>query len=107
MLDARFQRAANYIEEHLAEDVSIETLAGLAAMSPFHFARSFKRACGESPHAYLVGRRIARARILLETTKLPVAEIAWRVGYSDTSRFTALFKRALSVTPGAYRAARA
>lgn len=107
VLDARFQRVADYIEDHLSDDVSIETLASLAALSPFHFARSFKRATGLGPHAYLVNRRMARARVLLATTKLSVAEIAWRVGYQDASRFTLLFKRDAGVTPAAFRQARA
>lgn len=106
VLDARLQRAADYVEDHLSEDVPIDTLASITALSPFHFARSFKKATGLSPHAYLVSRRLARARVLLATTKLAVAEIAWRVGYQDASRFTALFKRETGATPAAYRQAR-
>lgn len=103
--DPRLRRAADDIESHLESDVSLDVLAGVAAMSQFHFARKFKATFGLAPHAFLIRRRIARAQSLLKTTALPVAEIARRVGYEDTSRFSVQFKRALGVTPGQIRSA--
>ena len=79
-LDARrLRRVVDYIETHLAEDLTIEALAGVACLSPFHFARAFKAATGEAPHRYLTDRRIGRARALLADGRLPLGEIAERV----------------------------
>ncbi|MEM6382235.1 MAG: AraC family transcriptional regulator [Pseudomonadota bacterium] len=101
--DARLRRAVAYIHDHLADDVSLETLAGEAAVSAFHFARAFKKALGQSPLQYVIGERMRVAGVLLNTTQLPVSEIALRVGYDDTSRFGKHFKRAMGVTAGAWR----
>lgn len=102
--DARLRRAVTYIHDHLADDVSLEVLAGEAAMSAFHFARAFKAALGSSPLQYVIGERMRVAGVLLKTTALPVAEIALRVGYEDTSRFGKHFKRAFGSTPAQHRA---
>jgi AraC family transcriptional regulator len=102
-LDARLQRAIDLIDAKLTEDIALEDLASAAAMSPFHFSRSFKRATGLPPHQYLASRRIEMAKALLKTTSLPVAEIAFRVGYQDVSHFTQLFKRMTGATPGEFR----
>jgi AraC family transcriptional regulator len=64
----------------------------------------FKATVGRTPAQELIRRRILRAQTLLQTTRLPVAEIAYRSGYENVSRFTALFKRETGVTPGAFRA---
>lgn len=101
--DARLRRAASYVRDHLASDLSLEAMASEAAMSPFHFARAFKKAAGASPMQFVIAERQAMARMLLRTTALPVAEIAHRVGYQDVSRFGQHFKRRFGVTPGAAR----
>jgi AraC family transcriptional regulator len=101
--DPRLRRAASFIADHLAEDISLDTLADQATMSPFHFARAFKTATGESPLQYVIRTRIEAAQALLKASTLSVAEIAWRVGYGDVSRFGQHFKRQVGVTPGAYR----
>jgi AraC family transcriptional regulator len=101
--DMRLRRAVAYIHDHLAEDVSLEVLAGEAAMSAYHFARAFKVALGASPLQYVIGERMRVAGVLLKTTGLPVAEIALRVGYEDTSRFGKHFKRAFGTTPAQHR----
>lgn len=102
-VDYRLRRAADYLEYHMADDVSLEDLAEVAAMSPYHFSRSFKAAFGQPPHAYVLSRRLDRARMLLKTTRGTVAEIARTVGYRDVSRFSAHFKRAMGVSPAAAR----
>lgn len=102
--DARLRRAVTYIHDHLAEDISLDVLASEAAMSAYHFARAFKSALGASPLQYVIGERMRVASVLLKTTTLPVAEIALRVGYEDTSRFGKHFKRAFGATPAQYRA---
>jgi len=102
--DPRLRRAVAFVKDHLAEDISLEAMAGEAAMSAFHFARSFKTALGASPLQYVIRARIETAKVLLKTTALPIAEVAARVGYDDISRFGQHFKRQVGATPGAYRA---
>ncbi|MEM1161074.1 MAG: AraC family transcriptional regulator [Pseudomonadota bacterium] len=101
--DVRLRRVVDWVDGHLGDDVSIHGMAGLAAMSPTHFAKAFKRATGQSPLQYVIARRQERAMILLRTTALPITEIAHRVGYNDVPRFTNHFKRRFKQTPGAAR----
>ena len=101
--DRRLSRVVDYIHDKLADDISLEGLAAVAAMSPFHFSRAFKAATGHSPLQYLIGCRIDKAKILLKTTKLTVAEIAYRTGYEDASRFSQHFKKRVGIPPGAFR----
>ncbi len=101
--DQRLNRVIDYIHDRLADDLSLEDLAGIAAMSPFHFSRAFKAATGQSPLQYLIGCRMDRAKVLLKTTKLNVAEIAYRTGYEDAGRFSQHFKKRVGVRPSAYR----
>ena len=82
------------------------TLAELAAdlgLSPFHFARAFKRSTGVPPHRYLVQLRLERAGELLTGTKLPVTDIAARVGYDDPGYLSRLFRHEFGMTPAQYR----
>jgi AraC family transcriptional regulator len=101
--DARLRRAVDWIHDHLADDLSLEGMAGVAAMSPAHFARAFKAAMGASPLQYVIGARQEMAQVLLRTTGLSVAEIAFRVGYNDVSRFGQHFRRRAGTTPKAFR----
>ncbi|MFQ6550136.1 helix-turn-helix domain-containing protein [Aestuariibius sp. 2305UL40-4] len=102
--DIRLRRVAEWIEDNLAEDISIKGMADLAAMSSTHFAKAFKTATGASPLQYVIARRCERALVLLRSTSLPVAEIAYRVGYNDVPRFGQHFKRRFGHTPGQARA---
>ncbi|WP_316431683.1 AraC family transcriptional regulator [Leptolyngbya sp. NK1-12] len=103
-LDAvKLKQIQDYIEDHLADEIGLETMATLVPMSQFHFARAFKAAVGETPHRYLTQRRIERAKVLLTVTKLAIAEVAYRVGFSNQSHFTAHFRKATGVTPREYR----
>lgn len=103
-LDAvKLKQIQDYIEEHLAEDIAIEDMAALVPMSQFHFARAFKASTGDTPHQYLLQRRMERAKVLLTVTQLAIAEIAYRVGFSNQSHFTAHFRKATGVTPKNYR----
>lgn len=101
----KLSRAKEYIEEHLDEDFDLDGLARAAELSPFHFARAFKREMGIPPHRYLMERRVDRARVLLAQTALGLAEIALACGFAGQSHFTTAFKRHTGVTPGAWRAA--
>lgn len=93
----------DFIEENLAEDLTIAKLATVAHISPFHFARGFKAATGQSPHRYVTQQRIERAKMLLSVTRLSVSEVAYRVGFSNQSPSTAQFRKATGTTPKVYR----
>jgi AraC family transcriptional regulator len=97
------QRAVTtYIEQHLAEPVSLASLAALVGLSTFHFCRAFKQSVGMPPHRYHTRQRIERAKALLAKPALSVTEIGLAVGFSETSSFTAAFRKATGLTPTAY-----
>lgn len=97
--------ARRYMEENYPFDVTLETLAGLTYTNPYHFIHVFKAETGMSPIQYLIRYRIEVAKQYLETTRLPMAEIAEKVGYKSETYFQNLFKKTTGVSPGRYRAA--
>ena len=97
------KKVAQYIEEHLANEISLLSLAQLVRLSPFHFSRVFKQSFGMPPHRYLTWQRIERAKALLGERRLSVTEIGLDVGFSETSSFTAAFRKLTGETPTAYR----
>jgi len=100
----RKNQVRDYIEEHLDDNnISLAKLAGLARLSPFHFARAFKQSFELPPHRYLTLRRIERAKELLSQPDLSVTRIGINVGFNDTSSFSAAFRRQTGVTPTAFR----
>ena len=101
----RFSRVTAHIEEHLSETLSLGDLAGTAALSRFHFIRAFKISTGLTPFQYLTSRRMARARVLLQTTEDSVSAVAEQVGYSSSSHFRRIFKDTAGYAPSAYRKA--
>ena len=92
-----------YVEEHLAEQISLTTLAGLVSLSPYHFCRAFRQSFGTPPHRYHSSHRIERARTLLVESVSSVTEIGLAVGFHETSSFTTAFRKATGQTPSAYR----
>lgn len=91
----------SYLEENYAANVSLEELARLAELSPFHLARLFRQEVGMPPHAYQLQVRLARAKRLL-LHGAPVSNVANETGFFDLSHFTRHFKRQLGVAPGRY-----
>lgn len=101
------RRVTAYIESNLHRDLRLAKLAAVTHMSPFHFARLFKRATGLSPHRYVVQRRIRAATTLLATSTSSISSIAQAVGFRTASHFATTVRRITGVTPSAHRGRRA
>ena len=97
-------RAKDLADARYFEPLGVDDLAGAAGLSRAHFSREFRRAFGESPHAYLLTRRLERAAALLRTTDNSVAEICLAVGLTSVGSFTTSFTRTYGRSPTAYRA---
>lgn len=97
-------RAKDLADARYREPLDVDDLAAAAKLSRAHFSREFRRAFGESPHQYLLTRRLQRAAELLVTTDWSVAEICFSVGLSSVGSFTTSFTRAYGRPPTAYRA---
>jgi AraC-like DNA-binding protein len=98
-------RAKDLADARYFEPLDVDDLARAAGLSRAHFSREFRRAFGESPHAYLLTRRLERAAALLRTTDNSVAEICLAVGLQSIGSFTTSFSRTYGMSPTAYRAA--
>lgn len=99
----RITRALRHIEAHCEEALPIDALARQAAMSPYHFLRTFRALVGMTPHQYVLRTRLHRAALMLRRTKLPIAGIAFDCGFGDLSTFNRRFKRVMGESPGSYR----
>src|SRR5881275_1141286 len=98
-------RAKDLADARYADPLDVDDLARAAGLSRAHFSREFRRHFGESPHAYLLTRRLERAAALLRTTDRSVAEICLSVGLQGIGSFTTSFTRVFGMSPTAYRAA--
>ena len=96
-------RARDLVDSRYDEPLDLEALASTAHVSPRHFSRSFRQTFGETPHQYLLSRRIERARYLLRTTDMQVAEVCLAVGFKGVGSFTTTFRRHVGVSPTEYR----
>lgn len=103
--ERRISDAVRRIEQALAEPLPLSRLAADAAMSPYHFLRTFSRVVGITPHRFVTRARLEQAARQLRQTDAPVATIALDAGFSDLSAFHASFRRWLGASPAAYRAA--
>jgi AraC family transcriptional regulator len=97
------KRVIEFIEEHVADDISLAALAELVDLSLYHFARAFTQSFGVPPHRYHMACRMDRARSLLRRPELSVTQIGVQVGFRETSSFTRAFRRFTGVTPTEYR----
>jgi len=100
---ARLQRVRNYMATHCNLDIDNRTLAELANFSPSYFIRAFRDVFDQTPHAYLVARRLDRARSMLSTTPLGITEIAIASGFENRSAFARIFRKRFGTTAGAIR----
>ena len=100
-------RVRAYIDSNLHRTIHIRDLSAVARRSPAHFCRKFKLAFGESPHAYVVKRRLERACHLMMTSAEPLSEIALSVGFSDQAHLCRLFRQAFGRSPASWRRERA
>jgi AraC-like DNA-binding protein len=98
-------RAKDLADSRYFEPLDVDDLARAAGLSRAHFSREFRRAFGESPHAYLLTRRLERAAALLRTTDRQVVEICFSVGLQSVGSFTTSFRRMFGTSPSAYREA--
>ena len=103
LVDRRIRRSVELMHSQLDQDLTLKTLAAVSYLSPFYFARLFKKLTGASPHNYLAGVRATRAQLLLAETDLSVTEIGARVGYLSGSHFTKAFRIATGTTPREFR----
>jgi AraC family transcriptional regulator len=98
------QRVATaYIEDHLAEQISLSTLAQLVRLSTFHFSRAFKQSFGMPPHRFHTHRRIEHAKLLLANPAVSITDVGAALGFSATSPFTSTFRKLTGLTPTDYR----
>lgn len=103
LVDRRIRRSVELMHTQMDQDLTLKALAAASYLSPFHFARLFKKLTGTSPHNYLASIRATKAQLLLAETDLSVTEIGARVGYLSGSHFTKAFRLATGATPREFR----
>ena len=101
---AHLRRARDLMDREYARPLDVSALARAALMSPAHFSRQFRAAYGETPHAYLMTRRIERAKALLRLGEMSVTDVCLAVGFSSLGSFSARFTELTGESPTAYRA---
>ena len=101
---AHLRRARDLMDRAYAEPLDVPTLARAALMSPAHFSRQFRAAYGETPYAYLMTRRIERAKALLRRGDMSVTDVCMAVGCTSLGSFSSRFTELVGETPTAYRA---
>lgn len=103
MAPARLRRVVDYMETNLAGDIALADLASVAAMSPFHFSRAFAAVTGTPPYAFLLNRRIERAKLLLTHGSDQVSAVAAQCGFHSAGQFSRMFKRLTGSSPLHFR----
>ena len=99
----QIMKARELIDAHLEDPVPIDVIADELGMSPGHFRTRFRQATGSTPHEYLTGLRIARAKEILRHDRWSITNVAFRLGYSSSQNFASTFKRQAGMTPTSFR----
>ena len=99
----QLRRIEDFVDAHMSEPITLQTLAGVLGLSRMHFAAQFRRATGLRPHEHLLQMRIDRAKQLLRDSSLPILEIASSVGFETQAHFSTVFKRLVDETPARWR----
>ena len=102
--ERRIVRALHRVETHADEPLSLSDLAAEAAMSPYHFLRTFRAVAGITPHQFILYTRMNRAAVRLRRTSESISAIAFTAGFGDLSTFNRRFRRIVGMSPSAYRA---
>jgi AraC family transcriptional regulator len=100
---ATLVRLYSYIDTHLESSLTLEELGTVVQYSPFHLARRFRQATGQSLHQYVTGRRLTMAHALIATTDLPLQQVAAQVGFSDQSHLSNAFRKTYGCAPSLLR----
>ena len=100
---AQFRRLTEYIDSRLHEPLNLETLAEVVGVGMWTFTRHFRESFGRTPHAYIIERRIDRARRLLAQSRMPIKEVASACGFADQAHMTRVFRAHLRTTPAMLR----
>ena len=100
----RMRRVNDYIDSNIGGDLSLQALADAANLSPFHFARAFRKTTGMSPHGYALAKKVEAAKLCLSQNEQSIVEVAFDLGFGSQSQFCRAFKRLAGLTPGEYRA---
>lgn len=101
----QISRVQAYVDSRLSERIHVGDLSRVVRRSTAHFCRAFKRTTGETPHSYIIGRRLRQAEILMLVSDAPMSEIAIRCGFSDQAHFCNRFRLATGQSPAAWRRA--
>lgn len=99
----QLQRALDYVESRLGEEVDLTSWAREAGLSPYHFARLFKQTTGSTPHQYLLHRRVERAKTLLAEPQTTISAVSYDLGFASQSHFQRVFRQHTQMTPGEWR----
>jgi AraC family transcriptional regulator len=102
----QIRRVTTHIEANLDATIKIKDLAALINLSPSHFCRTFKESVADTPHRYVMRRRLERAQGLMLTTDVSLGQIAGECGFADQAHFNKLFRRLVGASPGAWRRVR-
>lgn len=100
---SQVRRIQNFIDAHLADDLTVSKLALLVGLSPHYFSCVFKNTFGVTPHRYVLRQRIRKSRNLLANRRISILEVAMTLGFASQSHFTDVFRKATGTTPGRYR----
>ena len=101
--ERQLRQVTDYVDHYLGQTIKLEDMAGSTNMSPFHFSRLFRQSMGVTPHQYVIGQRVERAKQLLKQTNLAIAEVALQTGFNSQSHMSKWFRQLTGMTPRSYQ----